>query len=358
MISLEEAGKIGGHIGEILVGAIKQEVNGDFDVDNFIDEAEKEFKAYRKGLEGADEEIAPIWGYGTYDDNEKKDDRELNPWGSPYGERPKIVECNGEQVAAELVGYRVCQLFPNRDNNTDYYVMFGTPSEIRIQTAIFLNLHKRLGGGGGDTNSTGGLVRLAGKPMIRLYFAEKTDDVEPGWRPLKAEVSLRLMEYTDDPLLSASTSLKLIDNAYLKAVALRIKALFFGQQPFSFKKGKLSVAIKDRANGLDSYTYCFSKTDGIELYTKMYGILEKPLNLKKIHISENADPATAYPIVPEEITVLGTTKRRKRERPVGTVHFVSAEAFLPTLSKSIPLVNTRGLIFDKYEPPAADKLNN
>lgn len=352
MIEIEEAEKISGYIGETITAALKMHVNGDFDVDHFIDEVEKEFKAYRE-----EEEIAPLWGYGTYDDNEKKDDRELNPWGSPYGERPKIVECNGEQVAAELVGYRVCQLFPNRDNNTDYYVMFGTPSEIRMQAAIFLNLHKRLGGGGGDTNSTGGLVRLAGKPMIKLYFMEKANDVEPGWRPLKAEISLRLMEYTDDPLVSQSSNLKLIDNVALKALSVRIKSLFFPQQAFSFKKGKVSVSIKDRENGLESYTYCFSRSDGIELYTKMYDILEKPLDLKKIHISENADPATAYPIVPPEITVLGTTKRRKRKRPVGTVHFISAEAWLPTLAKSIPLVNIKGLIFDKYEPNNPDKLN-
>lgn len=343
MIELQEAEKINGFIGEIITSAMKQEINGDFDVDHFLDEVEKEFKAYRE-----EEEIAPIWGYGTYDDNEKKDDRELNPWGSPYGERPKIVECNGEQVAAELVGYRVCQLFPNRDNNTDYYVMFGTPSEIRIQTAIFLNLHKRLGGGGGDgKNIREDESILIGQPKVRLFFKQliATEDK----RPLMAEYSFRLMGYTDDPE-QVSPRNQLLNPVDLSQLAKKIKANFWPNgdiaSRFAYEKGRKSAIYRDIQSGYKLWLLVKTEADAENLIKKFLAIQDVPYKDSRLIISSAKDPITAFPNVAPEVITLGEKRKRKLKRPEAQMSFWKATIKLSLWSQDIVLVNYDGTEFD------------
>lgn len=347
MIDLEEAAKLDGEIGRILFHAIKQEIEGDFDIDHFIDEVEKEFKAYRKDDEGNDVEIAPLWGFGTYDDNEKKDDRELNPWGTAYGSRPKIVESNAEEVAGELVGYRVCQLFPNRENNTDYYVMFGTPSEIRIQTAIFLNLHKRLGGGGDSSNTRENESILIGQPKIRLFFKQliATDDK----RPLMAEYSFRLMGYTDDPE-QVSPRNQLLTPTDLSQLAKKIKTTFWPNgdiaSRFSYEKGKKSAIYRDIQNGYKLWFLVKTETDAEELTKRFLAVQDVPYKESKLIISGAKNPTAAYPEAAPEVTTLGEKRKRSLKRPEAQMSFWRATIKLSLWPQDLILINYDGTEFD------------
>jgi hypothetical protein len=322
MIDLEEAKKIGGYVGEILTGAIEQEEDGDFDVDNFIDEIEKEFKVYRD-----DEEIAPIWGYGTYADGQKKDDRELNPWGRPYGERPKIVEANAEQAAGNSVGYRVVQIFPNRDDNTDYYVAFGTPSEIRIQTSLFLNLHSRLGGTGdsGKKIIQKSIYPVQGHPVVTMYFVEDFKKSEHYLKnQVEGEISFRLMDMSDNPARFPGSIPTLADMERLERL---IQANFIvdeagAKKGYLWNKGNESYSYIDEKNGLRLRLYCTSEAVAIELIKRILlvanGFTKEPIIFnraammmgKRLEIPE-----------PKEIQFFNKKIKEPRTRPKADVRF-------------------------------------
>jgi hypothetical protein len=69
---------------------------------------------------------------GTYQGYSLEANRasESRPWGLPFGERPKIHELN-QPPAAQVLGWRVVDFYPNRDNKSEFYRLAGTPAELR-----------------------------------------------------------------------------------------------------------------------------------------------------------------------------------------------------------------------------------
>lgn len=89
----------------------------EFDLDNWIADFENGFLDYEK--------TNPLYKPGY--------------WGQGIANRPRIRELNIEADAQINQGYRVIEFFPDRDNKDDSYLFFGTPSEIRMQVATFMN---------------------------------------------------------------------------------------------------------------------------------------------------------------------------------------------------------------------------
>lgn len=89
----------------------------EFDLDNWIADFENGFLDYEK--------TNPLYKPGY--------------WGQGFANRPRIRELNIEADAQLNQGYRVVEFFPDRDNKDDSYIFFGTPSEIRMQVATFMN---------------------------------------------------------------------------------------------------------------------------------------------------------------------------------------------------------------------------
>jgi len=96
----------------------------EFDLDNWITDFENGFLNY----------------------NKVNQSYEAGYWGQGIKGRPRIREINVEADAQQNEGYRVVEFFPNRDNNDESYLFFGTPFELRIQIALFMNLHIMLRG--------------------------------------------------------------------------------------------------------------------------------------------------------------------------------------------------------------------
>lgn len=69
-------------------------------------------------------------------------DNYAKPWGLPSDEKPRldIVEI-GKNLKRN---YLVCQYFPNRKNDEEYYWFSGTSSQIINQVMLFTNLSKKL----------------------------------------------------------------------------------------------------------------------------------------------------------------------------------------------------------------------
>lgn len=278
---------------------------------------------------------------------------ETEPWRKDIESRPAYIEWKlpgQEKEKNSKNHFKIIEYFPDKSNKAESYIFTGSDMML-IQQII--NWHNQKSGGvGGEDTSTSPTVRLTGKPEILLYFKENPEDVEPGWEPLKAEIKFRLINYTDDPIIAqGNPNLKLIDNTNLKFYANKIKELFLTNPPFSFNKGKMSVSVRDRENGLECWTFCKEKNDGIALYTKIYQLLDKQIDLKKIYFSENATPAQAFPTMPEEITILGAKKRRPRKRPIGKVSFYYADMRLANLSQPIRLCDAKGWLLNEWSPP-------
>lgn len=60
---------------------------------------------------------------------------ENRPWGNKFGDRPKIHELN-QPEAAQALGWRVIDFYPNRDFKSEFYRLAGTPAELRQMMQI------------------------------------------------------------------------------------------------------------------------------------------------------------------------------------------------------------------------------
>lgn len=69
---------------------------------------------------------------GTYQGYSLEANRasESRPWGGSFGDRPKIHELN-QPPAAQALGWRVIDFYPNRDFKSEFYRLAGTPAELR-----------------------------------------------------------------------------------------------------------------------------------------------------------------------------------------------------------------------------------
>ena len=94
---------------------------GQMGVDIFINGFEDEFPG------DADDPIA-----GTYQGYSLEANRasESRPWGGKFSDRPKIHELN-QPPAAQVLGWRVVDFYPNRDHKSEFYRLAGTPAELR-----------------------------------------------------------------------------------------------------------------------------------------------------------------------------------------------------------------------------------
>lgn len=96
----------------------------EFDLDNWITDFENGFLDYEK--------VNPLYKPGY--------------WGQGISNRPRIREVNVEPNAQADQGYRIVEFFPDRENKDESYLFFGTPIEIRLQIAQFMNLSIMLRG--------------------------------------------------------------------------------------------------------------------------------------------------------------------------------------------------------------------
>jgi hypothetical protein len=99
---------------------------GQFGIDVFNNGFEDEFPG------DSDDPVA-----GTYQGYSIEANRALEnrPWGGSFGDRPKIHELN-QPPAAQALGWRVIDFYPNRDFKSEFYRLAGTPAELRQMMQI------------------------------------------------------------------------------------------------------------------------------------------------------------------------------------------------------------------------------
>ncbi len=99
---------------------------GQFGIDIFNNGFEDEFPGDN------DDPVAGTYQSYSLEANRASENR---PWGGKFGDRPKIHELN-QPEAAQVLGWRVIDFYPNRDFKSEFYRLAGTPAELRQMMQI------------------------------------------------------------------------------------------------------------------------------------------------------------------------------------------------------------------------------
>ncbi len=198
-----------GMAAKILDSYLKSESEGDnpgeFGIDVFSNAFEDEFPG------DADDP-----GGGTYSGYSREGSRaaENRPWGGEFSDRPKVHELN-QPSAAQALGWRVVDLYPNRDFKSEFYRLAGTPSELRqmmqlVQAMRFVTGTRinfeawfeqwEKGFPEANQNRSGGNFELEGD---RVWERIKNPDSRPKYKEFttsqqRADWGYRVIEYWRD----------------------------------------------------------------------------------------------------------------------------------------------------------------
>jgi hypothetical protein len=167
-------------------------------------------------------------------------------------------------------------------------------------------------------------------PQIHLYFEEKTTDADPGYKPLRSQVSLRLMNETTETLTQSEA----------KSIATKIKSLFGTSTPFFWKRGKNLFSYVDQSKGYYFQLLCFDEANAKKVIEQVLDIRGHSPNWKLLNQKTNAEPVGSYPTIPVTKTILGKQYKQPRRRPVGIVRFTHAVLHLHGRPNPVVLVDS------------------
>lgn len=167
------------------------------------------------------------------------------------------------------------------------------------------------------------------KPQITLHFAEAYEDVDTtdGYKPIYGEISFRLMNETSQSLTESE----------LRTYGNKIKSEFGAGNGYVWRKGKSLLTYTDTPNGYGLQIACRSESEGRSIAQKVLNIANKPFNAEKANYKQNLDPAGAYPTNPGSQTILGSSRKKPRQRPVADCRFRYATAKIWGLSNPVVL---------------------
>lgn len=171
------------------------------------------------------------------------------------------------------------------------------------------------------------------KPQVVLNFRETGSELEPGFSPVWARISFRVMRETAQSLTDAK----------LLTLANSIRQQFTnGSRPVIWRKGKTMFSYSDWAQGYQLQLLVKTKSDGRDLVQRVLNVQNDTPDWSKANVSENEEASQAYPSNPGNISILGKARRAKRKRPTADCHFRNANLFINEMPNPICLVDADG----------------
>lgn len=155
------------------------------------------------------------------------------------------------------------------------------------------------------------------RPVVNLYFQQDRASVAPGYSPVRAEMSFRLMNETEDTLTQAN----------LKTLANKIKNEFALNKGYTFNKGKNIATYIDKENGYFLQIYVVNEAEGVEVIRKILSIQNHTYDEDKFRITE---PKRNSLNTVTNKTIAGETYKKLRWRPTATVRFQWASLVVRT----------------------------
>ena len=170
------------------------------------------------------------------------------------------------------------------------------------------------------------------KPQITCYFLEDPEDVDPDYRPVEGQLSIRV--------IAESTSS--ISQTDLSVLANKVNVAFGQNNGFVWKKGKNLYSYCDKPKGYQFKILAKTQTNAVEIVQKLLSITSESYNPELLKINEAVNPAIAYPTNPGTQTILGKIHKKPRKRPIADVRFQYASIKIHGLPKPIVLVDKTG----------------
>ncbi len=169
-------------------------------------------------------------------------------------------------------------------------------------------------------------------PQVTCFFLEDVQDVEPGYRPVEGQLSIRLMNET-------STSLTMTE---LQQLANRINLEFGQGNGFVWQKGKNLYTYVDKPKGHRFKVLAKNQTDAVEIINKLLDIAQDAYDASNLRVNEAINPSSTFPETPGNQILLGETYKKPRKRPLANVRFMYASIKIHGLPKPITLVDKSG----------------
>ncbi len=197
--------------------------------------------------------------------------------------------------------------------------------------AFDLALNQRMQGVPGFEEGGKGPYRKH-KPQILLYFQEDNEDIEPGYAPVTARISFRLMNYTSESITTA------IATNY----AMDIRSEFATNNGYVWRKGKEMWSYSNWEQGYQLQLLCRSEADAVALVQKVISIQNDTYQPEFMNVNKNQAESIAYPTNPGTDIILGESRKLARRRPIADVRFQYALMKIDKLPNPITLVDRSG----------------
>ena len=262
---------------------------------------------------------------------------EFKYWGGSRDERPKfewldVPKDNRGNKRKEPLGYRVIRFWKNRKQTDDFYVLAGTPTELRSQIFYLMN-------GGGDVGSDNiggkGISEsrlLSGWPEIKIKFYQ-TKPIEGSKVRYDSEFGITLIGYGEAIEDNESRTLDLAD---LKRFKAKIEELFYpGGTAHVLERGLEIWTYQDWKKGYACWGKFRNETTALNLYQKIVQVKGDIFNPDTISQSEAYRKEKFNDST--EITVLSKKENKRNLRPIVELEFWQAWIWLPKSCQKIML---------------------
>lgn len=174
------------------------------------------------------------------------------------------------------------------------------------------------------------------KPHVTCFFLEDPEDVDPEYRPVEGQLSVRLIEETSKTLTKAN----------LETLASKINTQFGQGNGFVWQKGKELYTYVDKPLGHRHKVLAKNKLDAEEIIKKLLAITQDTYQAKLLRLNKAEAETEAFPSNPGTQIILGETYKEPRTRPVVKVRFLYAQIKIHGLPKPIILVDKSGYYMD------------
>lgn len=167
-------------------------------------------------------------------------------------------------------------------------------------------------------------------PQVRLFFNEDYSLVEDGYESVKADISFRLMNETEETITPAKAQI----------IATRIRSLFATGQGFTWKKGREKWCYYDQSRGYKLQILAWNESEAKKVIEQVLDVQQHTPNWQE-YLSV-ATKKRSFPTVPGTHRVYGKQRRKPRDRPVAFVRFRYAELKVWGMTHAVTLVDKTG----------------
>lgn len=164
-------------------------------------------------------------------------------------------------------------------------------------------------------------------PQIIINFQESATDARQNNRsryPLTAQHYVRIAQYFET-------------EADVERLARKVREIF-ATPVFHFNKGRIKYTYTDRTRGLLYIVACPNETEAKSVIEKLLALIDVVPDWELLTDSHSRKNFATT----ERIRVNGKTYKKPQRRPLGKVHFISAELHVDGLPGNIHLIDLGG----------------